>query len=243
MHHGVMAVKAPWDRFFAELSGMTGRFLPRGDVGDLERVDLDPKDDGFTVVGGEKNGQSFLLDTSMMLSGGSFDRLADLSRRLNCTVATCVGETVSGTFCLFVAEAGSVKRLYYNCVSAIREPFSLGAALPSEARHPLEDVDGLGLLEALREQGLDYFAWVREGSKHQYLYTCDEVDKTPPPPKGQVQLAFDEHWKRHEYPKGHVPAPPQVVRRVLPDGSTGFDIVAQRPLEPRRGWLRRLFGR
>lgn len=242
MHFGVVAAKAPWERFFTELSGLTGSFLDRGEVAGLEHFDFDTREDGFLVVGGQYGDHAYLHDTSMILSGEAFDRLIELSRRLTCTVAACVGETVSGSFGLLVADAGTLQRLYYNCVSSIREPFSLGTPLATERHHPLEDVDGVGLLEALRDQGLDYADWRQNGSKRAYLYTCEELNGTPVGPKGPVEAAFDDHWKRHEYPKGQTPSP-KVVSRVLPDGSTAFDIVAQRPTQPRRGWLRRLLGK
>ncbi|MBI3912341.1 MAG: hypothetical protein HY320_15590 [Armatimonadetes bacterium] len=242
MHFGVVAAKASWERFFAELSGLTGRFLDRGRVKTLEEVDFDAHDDGFLLVGGEHEGNAYLHDSSMILSGGTFDRLVELSRRLSCTLAACVGETVSGSFGLLIAENGSLGRLYYNCVSAIREPFSLGTPLAVKSRLGLEDVDGVGLLEALRDQGLDYVAWVRRGSKHTYLYTCEGLNQASSPTRGPIEAAFDEHWKRHEYPKGQAPSP-RVVSRVLPDGSMGFGIVARRPGERRKGWLSRLLGR
>jgi hypothetical protein len=208
MHFGVVAAAAPWDRFFGELCALTGRFLDRGEVGNLYEVDFDQADeDGFWVVGGESAGQAYVYDHNMVLSGANRDRLVELSGRLQSTVAACMAETVSGSFSLLVARSGSLERCYYNCISAIGEPFVLGEPLTPEAIASLQDIDGAGLFAALRHQGLDYPTWADTGPKRLYRYTWDELTATPPPAKGPIDTALDEHWKAHEYPKEQVLKP------------------------------------
>jgi hypothetical protein len=243
MHFGVVAATAPWDRFFGELSTLTGRFLDRGEVTDLHEVDFDHMgDDGFGVIGGDLAGQAYLYDNSMVLSGSGYDRLVELSGRLQCTVAACLAETVSGTFGLLIARTGGLECLFFNCVSSIREPFLMGRGLTVDDLACLQDIDGGGLFAALRLQGLDYLAWSDTGSKHLYLYTWDELFQDPPPAKGPIEAAVDEHSRLHAYPKEQV-LKPKVVARKLPDGSTGYDIVAQRPGDKLKGWLGRLRGK
>jgi hypothetical protein len=242
MHFGIVAARAAWPSFLQALTELAGGLVERGAVGDLERCDLEPTDAGFRVVGGEHAGCSYLLDTSMILSTG-FDRLAALSRRLDCLVAACCAETVSGSFYWAHVEKGAVRRLYANCASELRRPYQFGEPLPYDAQVAFEDIDGQGLRWRLAQCGFAYDAWLERGRKIAYLYTFE--DSAGPSPEGPFDKALRDHWGEQRLPRGEQLQVAVQVRR-LPDGSIGYDIAPGSPPVPRRsllaivrGWFRR----
>ena len=228
MHFGLLAVGAPWDPAFAAISRMTGDFIPRGEVGPGDEPHLDSTDDGFLILAGGLMDRSYILDTSMLLSGGEYDRLVALSSELECTVGAVLAETVSGTFSLLIAEKGTVERLYFNCHSSISQPYSVGSPLPSEAVTPLEDIDGRGLFAALDSIGFRTIEWQSRSPRHRYLYTCRELEAESGPPAGPLAQQLDQHHRAFAIPKHLVPRP-KVVSRKLPDGSVAFDILPGKP--------------
>jgi hypothetical protein len=244
MHNGIIAAKTSWQSLLQVLSESEGKFVDRGAVRDINASPIEKNED--SIIAGEFAGCAFIIDTSLILSS-SPDVLLAVSQRLQTTVASCVGETVSGTFALFVADKGNVLRHYWNCHSDMSEPYSIGSPLSSEANTPLEDIDGVGLHAALQSVGLDVDAWYEAGTKRAYLWETD--DSYFARPDGPLQSAFNTFYRTH---KIQGPAPkPKVVSRKLPDGSIGFDIVSSRqpaapadpPKRPAGGgsWFRRLF--
>jgi hypothetical protein len=234
---GVVAAKTSWDNLLAELSAFAGDFVDRGPVADIGEIDLRPPE-GLIVVGGECHGSAFLLDTSMMLWSGGLDRFVESSGRLQCAVGLALGETVSGTYGLFAAERGVVRRVYFNCVSSIRQPFVLGEPFASEAEIPLEVIDGHGLWAALKSHGLDFESWHAEGSKRAYLYKDRERMPVAEGPRGPIDADLQRHCEQYRIPADQVPRT-TVRRRRLPDGTTGWDIV---PALPKQSLVARVLG-
>ena len=213
---GIVAARAGWRQFIAALSELTGNFIARGSVQLLDVCDLNATDDGVVVVGGEHGSSSYLVDTSKILAT-DFDLLADLSRRLGCTVAGCCGEAASGSYYWMLAENGEVRRLYGNCRSTMREPFQIGAPLATEAVAPLEDPHCDGLMRALEHSGFEYSAWTARGSKTASLYAGKRL---PAKAKGPLRTAFDTHSKQK----------PRVVSRFLKDGSVAYEFIGELPI-------------
>jgi hypothetical protein len=210
---GIVAARVGWRQFIAALSELTGNFIARGSVQLLDVCDLNATDDGVVVVGGEHGSCSYLVDSSKILAT-DFDLLADLSRRLGCTVASCCGEAASGSYYWMLAENGEVRRLYGNCRSTMREPFQIGPPLATEA--PLEDPHCDGLMRALKHAGFEYSAWTARGSKTAYLYAGKRL---PAKAKGQLRTAFDSHSKQK----------PRVVSRFLRDGTVAYEFIGEQP--------------
>ncbi len=243
MHFGVLAARCRWPDFQRVILEPFGSVEDRGVVSEIESVDWGPDSgDGFHVAGGELDDTSILLDTSMLLSGAGFDQLLEASRALDCVVASCVGETVSGSFGFFAADRGQLRRLYSSCASGITHPFSKGAALMIESREPLEDIDGAGLLGAMEELGFQYARWFETAPKRHLYFTPNDLFEREPL-HGGLSAELADHWKRFAIPPDQRPAP-QVVTRVLADGSTGFDIVSGREKPgPIRSFINRIFGK
>jgi hypothetical protein len=237
VHFGVVAARTSWDRLLGELVGIAGEFVDRGPVTDIRQHDFRSVGEGATAVCGEHEGAAFVLDVSMLLWSAGLERFVDVSRRLECAVGLALGESVSGTFGLLAAERGAVRRVYYNCVSSVSQPFEVGEPLPSEADTPLEEIDGHGLWNALKSHGLDFEGWYEGGIKRAYAWAGGDLHPEGSE-RGPIAAEIDRHWERYRLPKDKVPGT-TVVRRRLPDGSTGWDIV---PAPPRASLLARLLG-
>ncbi len=235
VHFGVVAARTSWDRLLGELVGIAGEFVDRGPVMDIGQYDLRSVDEGVAAVGGEHQGSAFVLDVSMLLWSAGLDQFLEASRRLECAVGLALGETVSGTFGLFAAEGGAVRRVYYNCISSVRQPFEVGEPLPSEADSPLEEIDGHGLWDALKSHGLDFEGWYEDGVKRAYAYTAQDLPRQGSE-KGPIDAEIERHCERYRLAPDEVPGT-TVVRRRLPDGSTGWDIV---PAPPKMSLMARL---
>ena len=85
MHYGLIAATATRQEFLAELTRHAGEF----EVGPSAAP-------GDEMTIGERNGHTFVLDTSMMLSSED-DMVLEMSERLG-TVVCAGAETVSGTW-------------------------------------------------------------------------------------------------------------------------------------------------
>jgi hypothetical protein len=225
MHFGIIGVKSPWPSMFTALSDSFGKFADRGPVSSVTDVPFSRKEDG--IIAGEQDNCAFIFDRSMVLST-DHDKLLEISRRLDTLLVACVGETVSGTFGLFVADKGKVSRLYWNCSSALSKPFTEGNSLPCEAENSLEDIDGAGLLNAMGYLGLDFRKWNTLGTKSAYLwdFTGSQSENVDAPKENRpISLALTQHHTQFGIPKENQPKPKVVMRR-MPDGSTGYDIVS-----------------
>jgi hypothetical protein len=226
MHFGIIGVKSTWQSVLDELSDLFGKFVDKGPVSSVTTVPFAKNEDGIVV--GEQDNCAFIYDRSMVLSA-DHDRLLEISRRLDTLLVACVGETVSGTFGLFVADKGKVSRLYWNCNLALSKPFTEGNNIPCEAERPLEDIDGAGLLGAMAYLGMDFSKWNTLGAKFAYLwdFTNSKSKNTFAPNANRpISLALSQHHKQFGIPKENLPKPKVVMRR-MPDGSTGYDIVSK----------------
>jgi hypothetical protein len=220
MHHGFVASPVRWSKFEPHLPAFAGSYVHQGVLTEVSD-DTFSINEGDVLIAGAHNDASYILDKMMLLSCGDFDHLARLSGLLDNVVVAIAGETVSGTYSLCVADRGAVRRVYYNCISAITAPFVCGEPLPSES--DLEDIDGNGLLGVAAAFGLTPYEWLAQGEKNLLFMTGDEACA---PAEGVVSAAFRDHWTAYERPKtGNGMWKTKVVSRRLPDGGMGFDIV------------------
>ena len=224
MHFGVIGAKSTWPSLLGRLSQAFGTFEDRGPVTDLNRLPFGKTDDG--IVAGEHGDSCFVFDRSMVLSASNYSRLLDISQQLDSLVVACVGETVSGTFGLFVADRGQLVRLYWNCEMDLSQPLQMGTPLASESVSPLEDIDGRGLFDAMRCLGLDFEAWFQQGPKQAFVWELSASNVGVLQDDGPIGKAQAEHHEKFGIPKDRQPKP-TVVSRRMPDGSTGYDIVSR----------------
>lgn len=222
LHFGVVAACAPWRQTLGALRELTGDFLERGMLHWLGEWDMWTARQAFSVVGGEFDSRSYLLDSSMLLST-DFDLVIDLSRRVGSIVAACCAETLSGSYYWTSADCGVLSRFYGVCRSAIGEPMQLGIPLATEAEFPLENSDGTGLMRALDHLGFCYSGWTSRGSKTACRYLGKARDTRPARP---IKNSFQRHWKAFELVESN-PSKPMVVSRRLKNGSIVYDILSK----------------
>jgi hypothetical protein len=248
MHVGIVAANTPWPRFLEVLSRHTGDFVEEGAIADMQYEELEPRDEGFTVIGGEFRGNSYLLDSSFILSMAAPDLLAEISKEAGLLVVGCGAETVSGSFEFLAVRSGELLRLFHHCHASLKAGLEVGAPLSSEREHPLEDLDGRGLMQALAQLGFDYDGWIAQGSKTKYLYTARELHEPAADrggrQKGPLRELVDRHDSLQRLAKKD--APPLVI--VTRDAKTGkiTDVKATSVkigFPRKKSWIRRLFGR
>jgi hypothetical protein len=187
-------------------------------------MDLEPRDEGWPMAMGERDGKAFILDTSLVLSSAQ-DLIPALSRDLDgATVVGAGAETTSGSYWLFAARNGETARSYWNCYTDMREPWSRGEPLPSEASQPLEDLDGDGIRAAVASLGLDYDAWSRSGPYRAVFYTADTF-----PEDGPLTAEFSAFHASVEIPERQQPKPTVIVREG------GYDLVSGGSPDARAG--------
>jgi len=197
---------------------------------------------------GEHGDSTILFDAEMLIAGASPDMLVALSAELDTLVAMCCFETVSATCMFFAADRGQLVRAF-STSSALRDPWSLGAVLPSEARASLASPEGL--LEAFLGLGFDLKGWHDRAAtcsieypEEGFLKWYDEEG-----PLG-LRAASNDHHVAHEIPFEVWSKSVRVVTTtttdprasfVLKDGSgVGFAITTEPP--KKRTWLDRLRG-
>jgi hypothetical protein len=105
----------------------------------------------------------------------------------------------------------------------------------------LEEIEGHGLWDALKSHGLDFESWYEGGVKRAYVYTARDLPRQGSE-QGPIATEIDRHCERYRLAPGEVPET-TVLRRRLPDGSTGWDIVPAPPKAPLTGRLLGLFSR
>jgi hypothetical protein len=194
MHHGLIAATADQRQLLAALEVHTGEFL-LGEASDSPyEVGITSDDDGWVTAIGERDGRSFLLDSSFVLSD-SADMLISMSERLGVVVGGGA-ETVSGTYWLTVARDGDLLRQVFVSHAGMTRGMAIGEALPTEADHPIEDLDGGGLLAVLSWLDLDASAWLAAGPAHSLRYTAARH-----PEKGRVADITSEHYRRYARPQ------------------------------------------
>ncbi|HEX8862541.1 MAG TPA: hypothetical protein VGC06_26305 [Actinomycetes bacterium] len=151
-------------------------------------------DQGWRMAIGERDGQAFLLDSSMVISN-SADMLVAMSARLG-TVVGCGAETVSGSSWLTAARDGDLLRFVFVQHAGMTRGMAIGDPLASEAEHPIEDFDGEGLLAAMATLGLHARPWLEAGPAAVVDY--DGARFPEDGPIEQVRLAHYERYKRPE---------------------------------------------
>ncbi len=240
MHHGILVAELAWPDLLERLQALTGEFIDRGPISDPRKL-LDAESDD-SLLAGEMDGRAYLYDRSSVLSGIIPDFVIDVaSKRDPALVIGCGAETVSGSYYLTAARGSELIRCYYNCHAEIAQPFELGEALPSEQGQPLEDLDGNGLLAALRHFGFDFEGWLARGPWQNILYTYERVYGEDH--KGPLSLAQDEHFERFKLSPEE--RPPLVVvgrdsrGKVVHMMDTGVSLYG----DPKKGWMAKLISR
>ena len=219
MHFGIIVADASWARFREALEGRMGPWI----AGDANSEPL---------LAGELDGRAYVADFELVLSLANPDLYVNLSRELDCLVASGGGESSSGTYALVVARSGELIRHYFHCVSDLDQALSQGEPLPSEAEKPLDDYGGYGIDAALRHLGFEYERWRRDGSAEGYGYTIgpghdDWLNETSPAGLGE---AIEAHRGQH------------VLSEATPEPGAlrTDDVAASTPDEQSPGWFARL---
>lgn len=228
MHHGIIAFDGPAEKFIEAINTRVSNLVAGSESASLEAMDLEPKDEGWPMAFGELDSKTYLLDTSLVLSG-DFDLIAALSGELNATVAGAGAETTSGTYWFIGARNGEVFRSHWGSHTDMTSPWDDGEPLPTEERQPLEDIDGVGLISALGGLGFDYERWVASGSHREVFYAAESFPKS-----GALGKALKAYRESVKIPEGAQPKPTVLVRS---DG--GFDIVPGKTKKGLFGFLRR----
>jgi hypothetical protein len=136
MHHGIIAADVSLDRLVAAINEHIATLEPGDTHASLGELDLEPKDDGWPMAMGERDGKVYILDTSLVLSAGH-DLIPALSADLGgATVVGTGADTTSGTFWLLAARDGEAIRSYWNCYTDMRQPWTRGEPLASGAQQP-----------------------------------------------------------------------------------------------------------
>jgi hypothetical protein len=217
MHFGILAAACPWPTLLAAL---------REHAGDIHEA-TSSNGENWEIQTGEHQGRSYVADSSYLLSGGAPDLIVTLSKSTAGVVVGGYAETVSGSFGLVVADSGQLRRLYHACHSTLYEPLSIGEPLPTELTADLEDIDGGGLLAALRHFGFDYDAFYESDTRQKYSFSeRAELES------GELQRAIADHTAKHTIPNDQRPQPRVVARTIAGNSSSGgFS-----------RWFKRLFG-
>ncbi|WP_433381368.1 hypothetical protein ACQPZX_16975 [Actinoplanes sp. CA-142083] len=206
MHFGLLAASATQQQLLAELERHTGDFRLGDEAAAPFEVGLASDDDGWVTAIGERDGRSFLLDTSYVLSD-SPDMIISMSERLGVVVGGGA-ETVSGSYYLTVARDGDLLRHVFVLHAGMTRGMAIGDPLPTEAEHPVEDPDGDGLFAVLQWLDLDASAWLESGPAHSLRYSG-----TRRPEGGRAEQIRSEHYRRHARPEGEWLSEIQAVER------------------------------
>jgi hypothetical protein len=134
------------------------------------------------------------IDATMVVSN-SPDMLVAMSGRLE-TVVGCGAETVSGSYWLTAAQDGGLQRFIFVQHAGMTRGMAMGDPLPSEAQHPIEDLDGRGLLAAMATLGLRARRWLDAGPAAVVDY--DGARFPEDGPIEQVRSTYHERYKRPE---------------------------------------------
>lgn len=193
MHHGILAATASQAELLADLERHTGEFVVGSSVGCPYDAEPAAMDQGWRMAIGERDGQAFLLDSSMVISD-SPDMLVAMSARLG-TVVGCGAETVSGSCWLTAARDGGLLRLVFVQHAGMTRGMAIGDPLASEAEQPIEDLDGGGLLAAMATLGLHARAWLDAGPA-----VVVDYDGARFPDGGPIEQVRSAHYERYQRP-------------------------------------------
>ena len=198
MHHGFIAATASLDDLLWEIGTQTGELTREGEPVPLDHIDFHTGGDGgWSLAGGEHDGNAYIFDPSLLLSDQP-DMVMRMSQRLGVVVG-CGAETVSGTFYLAVGSEGQMRRYLFIQYAGITRGMGIGAPpLNCELREDfdLEAPDGSGLYAAMEEVGLDPRPWLREGYAQPLKYTYERS-----PEDGPVAAIRREHCERYKRPE------------------------------------------
>jgi hypothetical protein len=194
MHHGILAASASQAELLAELARHTGEFVVGAPVASPYDAEPAAMDRGWRMAIGERDGQAFLLDSSMVISD-SPDMLVAMSVRLG-TVVGCGAETVSGSYWLVAARDGGLLRFVFVQHAGMTRGMAMGEPLPSEAEHPIEDFDGGGLLAAMATLGLHARPWLDAGPA-----VVVDYDGARFPDDGPIERVRSTHYERYKRPE------------------------------------------
>jgi predicted DNA-binding WGR domain protein len=235
MHHGILVATAGFEATVAAVDARMPMLRIGTGRGSLDTLDLDPTDEGWRLAGGELEGRTYLLDTSMLLSTDG-DAIVDVSRELGCLVVGCGQETTSGTYWLYAADNGHLLRAYWNSYGDMQAAWTRGDPLESEELQPLEDLDGDGLIAALATLGFDYEAWASRDDLRELTYDLGDAEVA----EGALAAELEAFRDSVAIAQGKQQKP-KVIRR---DG--GFDLATAPPGSGDGGGLlgfvRRLLG-
>jgi hypothetical protein len=194
MHHGILAASASQAELLAELARHAGEFVVGAPVASPYDAEPAAMDWGWRMAIGERDGQAFLLDSSMVMSD-SADMLVAMSARLG-TVVGCGAETVSGSYWLTAAQDGGLLRFVFVQHAGMTRGMAMGDPLASEAEHPIEDFDGEGLLAAMATLGLHARAWLDAGPA-----VVVDYDGARFPEDGPIERVRSTHYEQYKRPE------------------------------------------
>jgi hypothetical protein len=194
MHGGFLLAHCEWPDLQRAIESHCG---PLTDEGPVSQADWNRPPQGEDVFHVTFHGEScYVLDRAMVLSSLA-DTIVALSGRLSCEVIGAGAETVSGSFWLTAARNGRLALLHYDQKIAITEPLHLGAHLPTEKAHPLDDPDGSGIFAAIAPLGFSVPVLMRgtpDGGTR-YRWTASQF-----PESGPVQERISKHCQTHKCP-------------------------------------------
>ena len=193
MHWGLVAATTSMDVLLDEFGRHTGEFTRGEAVGSVSTWNPDKHAEEFALAVGERNGRTYLLDTSFMLSDMA-DALVVMSQRLGLVVGGGA-ETVSGSWWLTVARDGELLRFVFVQHSGMTQGMAIGDPLPTEAEHPIVHLDGAGLFAVLEHFGFDWETWVSQGPAFALSYDASRI-----PAGGPVKQLRREHMARYAHP-------------------------------------------
>jgi len=214
MHFGVIAARVTPETLLGALAPRIPSYEVVGDV--VAVADLPERvGDEAPLASGSLDDAAFLLDPAQLVSTDP-DVLVEASRIVGGLVASIGAETTSGTYWLIVAEDGALRRLHWNSLWGLPQPYDTGTSLPAEADRPLEDVDGVGLTHVLRSLGFRLDGWLAAGP---FSVIRPEYGTTDP---GPHQQALTSYFETHStFDPNRLPTPIVVDR-----GSGRFDLAA-----------------
>ena len=209
MHHGLIAATATQDRLLAGLRRFAGDFVLGEAASSPYDVGLATDDDGWVLAIGEREGRAFVLDTSMVLSTAA-DMIVSLSAELGVVVGGGA-ETVSGSYWLTAARDGRLLRFVLVQHAGMTRGMAIGDDLPSEADHPIQDLDGDGIFAALAYLDLDATDWLTDGPAAALRYDASRF-----PEDGPIARIQSEHYERYKRPEGEWLSEIRAVVRETP---------------------------
>jgi len=140
------------------------------------------------------------------------DMIIRLSEKLGVVIG-CGAEAVSGSFYLTVARDGEPQRFLWLLHAGMTRGMAMGEPMAWEDSLPFDDIDGEGVLAAMREVGLDPLPWITQGRARTLLYTGARH-----PEGGQTSVIRNEHYERFQRPEDEWLSEIKVVVRA-PDAS------------------------